>query len=109
MIDLFAFVSDKNQISHFSTDSLTFYNLLNYSPGSPYILINEVKLIETQLSKFAFQSIPFININKVKLIETQLTKFAFQSIQLLSHYPPTEKVKLEWLYFFHHTKCLVKS
>ena len=49
MIDLFAFVSDKNQISHFSTDSLTFYNLLNYSPGSPYILINEVKLIETQL------------------------------------------------------------
>ena len=63
MIDLFAFVSDKNQISHFSTDSLTFYNLLNYSPGSPYILINEVKLIETQLTKFTFQSIPFININ----------------------------------------------
>ena len=39
--------------------------------------------METQLSKFAFQSIPFIKINEVKLMETQLTKFAFQSIPFI--------------------------
>ena len=42
-----------------------------------------MKLTETQLIKFAFQSIPLIN--EVKLIETQLIKFAFQSIPFINY------------------------